>query len=928
MTTNPRAYVGTSDIARLAGINRATVSNWRRRGVGFPEPVAGNPARPLFDLDAVTAWLENRGIPVGSAPDHNLINDDSLATQGQSGSADSWGGRGGAGRGEGRGEGRGDGHGERRGAGRRGPGHEGHGHGGPHGRGDHGGRGHGRPGGRGEGHGPGRRFEDAFRLESILRASLKPHDARRLIIELAALKALERRGELGNLLGESEDLRSGALAAAEAVRSENEALAGTFTDLARYLDDSGVARSAQLIWAELDQVEKLDRLARVIGRSIGDDRFGSPEHVSSPLVAKLLAGLAQDTGPSASRAVLGAGTGQVISRLDRKVGGDLIGWDNSEEAVELAAARLAIAGSDARVEVRDLMVNPPLGKRYSAVVCDAPFGMRTPRDVHEKLAEIVENHERTSEAYWVALTRELLAAGGRGAVVLPLAAWEKLGARESLLTGGHVEAVISLPRHTMPSFEGRSVVVVLRGGSLFDLPVGARWHFLNGSSNTLFVDVESTFGAEGSEGTGFGLGAGAGFGPGAGSGAGRGPARRRMNGLSRQAVSAVVDLVLSFRENPTEFAEGRVSADAIGHDSVRAAVVRTESDVTKLADPRQLLGQSTPEMRAKLIDGASRNTMGLARGLRRVGRRVDLAEAGERLKEISQDLARVDANEFVFSEPTSLGEMGVPVHAYSEGEEVEDGDILVLPGAGRQVVRFKVVTERMLERRAKGRQGGEGREEARAEVEAGAPGSGAGAAAVSGGATGGFAVHIEPDGVTSDASVGGGPGSGPKRPQPIVIIKASQTDVDSHVIAAALSTTQNQFMLGRRLERMERHAGPRERGPWVGGPHGHDGPGGSGGTGRGDLGGHGGHDGPRGGVGKFNPGQRELDAALVSTGLADLSVPRENGETADRVAEALVEIERIAAAARALQEDARSAELAIAPLLGLNKFAAARKNRR
>lgn len=884
MTTNPRAYVGTSDIARLAGINRATVSNWRRRGVGFPEPVAGNPARPLFDLDAVTAWLEDRGIPVGSAPDHNLINDDSLTSRGRSGSAHGWGGRG---------QGRGDGHGERRGAGRRGAGNEGHGHGGPHGRGD---RGHGRPGGRGEGHGPGRRFEDAFRLESILRASLKPHDARRLIIELTALKALERRGELGDLLGESEDLGSGALAAAEAVRSENAALAGTFTDLARYLDDSGVARSAQLIWAELDQVEKLDRLARVIGRSIGDDRFGSPEHVSSPLVAKLLAGLAQDTGPSASRAVLGAGTGQVISRLDRKVGGDLIGWDNSEEAVELAAARLAIAGSDARVEVRDLMVNPPFGKRYSAVVCDAPFGMRTPRDVHEKLAEIVENHERTSEAYWVALTRELLAAGGRGAVVLPLAAWEKLGARESLLTGGHVEAVISLPRHTMPSFEGRSVVVVLRGGSLFDLPVGARWHFLNGSSNTLFVDVESTFGAEAFEGAG----------PGAGSGAGRGPARRRMNGLSRQAVGAVVDLVLSFRENPTEFAEGRVSADDIGHDSVRAVVVRTESDVTKLADPRQLLGQSTPQMRAKLIDGASRNTMGLARGLRRVGRRVDLAEAGERLKEISQDLARVDANEFVFSEPTSLGEMGVPVHAYSADEEVEDGDILVLPGAGRQVVRFKVVTERMLERRAKGREG------ARAEVEAGAPGAGAGAAAVSGGAAGGFAVGGEvegaPAGARAGSPLGGEPECGRKRPQPIVIIKSSQIDVDSHVIAAALSTTQNQFILGRRLERMERHGGPRDRGPWAGGP---GGPGGRG-----------------SGVGGFNPGQRELDAALVSTGLADLSVPRENGETADRVAEALVEIERIAAAARALQEDARSAELAIAPLLGLNKFAAARKNRR
>src|SRR3984957_4868119 len=53
--------VPAADIARLAGVGRAAVSNWRRRYAGFPHPVAGPPASPLFALAEVEAWLRGQG---------------------------------------------------------------------------------------------------------------------------------------------------------------------------------------------------------------------------------------------------------------------------------------------------------------------------------------------------------------------------------------------------------------------------------------------------------------------------------------------------------------------------------------------------------------------------------------------------------------------------------------------------------------------------------------------------------------------------------------------------------------------------------------------------------------------------------------------------------------------------------------------------
>jgi len=53
--------VTATDIARLAGVGRAAVSNWRRRHADFPQPVAGTPVSPLFTLAKVEAWLRGHG---------------------------------------------------------------------------------------------------------------------------------------------------------------------------------------------------------------------------------------------------------------------------------------------------------------------------------------------------------------------------------------------------------------------------------------------------------------------------------------------------------------------------------------------------------------------------------------------------------------------------------------------------------------------------------------------------------------------------------------------------------------------------------------------------------------------------------------------------------------------------------------------------
>ncbi|WP_329494241.1 N-6 DNA methylase [Kitasatospora herbaricolor] len=53
--------VNAAEIARLAGVGRAAVSNWRRRHADFPGPAGGTDSSPLFDLIKVESWLRGQG---------------------------------------------------------------------------------------------------------------------------------------------------------------------------------------------------------------------------------------------------------------------------------------------------------------------------------------------------------------------------------------------------------------------------------------------------------------------------------------------------------------------------------------------------------------------------------------------------------------------------------------------------------------------------------------------------------------------------------------------------------------------------------------------------------------------------------------------------------------------------------------------------
>ncbi|MFG3711936.1 N-6 DNA methylase [Micromonospora sp. NPDC047730] len=53
--------ITAAEIARLAGVGRAAVSNWRKRHPDFPAPVGGTTASPEFDLAEVERWLGRQG---------------------------------------------------------------------------------------------------------------------------------------------------------------------------------------------------------------------------------------------------------------------------------------------------------------------------------------------------------------------------------------------------------------------------------------------------------------------------------------------------------------------------------------------------------------------------------------------------------------------------------------------------------------------------------------------------------------------------------------------------------------------------------------------------------------------------------------------------------------------------------------------------
>lgn len=62
-----------SDIAKLAGVSAAAVANWRARSKNFPELAGGTTARPLYNYDAVVAWLRANGKTVRETTAASLL---------------------------------------------------------------------------------------------------------------------------------------------------------------------------------------------------------------------------------------------------------------------------------------------------------------------------------------------------------------------------------------------------------------------------------------------------------------------------------------------------------------------------------------------------------------------------------------------------------------------------------------------------------------------------------------------------------------------------------------------------------------------------------------------------------------------------------------------------------------------------------------
>ncbi|MEU9097411.1 N-6 DNA methylase [Streptomyces sp. NPDC048361] len=61
MSTHEAVPVSLAEIARIAGVGRAAVSNWRRRHDSFPTRIGGTDVSPQFSLAEVEQWLRSNG---------------------------------------------------------------------------------------------------------------------------------------------------------------------------------------------------------------------------------------------------------------------------------------------------------------------------------------------------------------------------------------------------------------------------------------------------------------------------------------------------------------------------------------------------------------------------------------------------------------------------------------------------------------------------------------------------------------------------------------------------------------------------------------------------------------------------------------------------------------------------------------------------
>lgn len=61
MDPDVREEITAAAVARLAGVGRSAVANWRRRYPDFPKPAGGSATSPTFDRGAVEEWLRRTG---------------------------------------------------------------------------------------------------------------------------------------------------------------------------------------------------------------------------------------------------------------------------------------------------------------------------------------------------------------------------------------------------------------------------------------------------------------------------------------------------------------------------------------------------------------------------------------------------------------------------------------------------------------------------------------------------------------------------------------------------------------------------------------------------------------------------------------------------------------------------------------------------
>ncbi|KAB2366748.1 N-6 DNA methylase [Actinomadura montaniterrae] len=406
--------VKRSEIAELAGIKRATVTNWERRHVGFPKPrVSGE--LELFELGSVVRWLEGRTVPVG-----NLR----------------------------RGEAEGTTYAERvrRALGR---GEAGRGTAGP----EDPDRAkkildelHGPPADRVRGTGPHAAYLTLLATMIFLRGCAARTWAR--VRDLVAEAVQEQRPpaallrELGALSDKAlrrNGIRPGAEAAFGALRTED---AGDIAHVVRLCEGLGREGFRLLV----------DRFEETVRR--GSEEFSTPAEIMRMMAGVLLP---DPSGPPLRWHDPYARAGEALVAVVAAGGeAELSGESPHQESLRLAELQLALYCT--RAELRTGTATPWTGtdhRRFDRILTNPPFN-RPGRDWGDRAWPFGTPPARNDNLAWLQHVWQSLAPGGRAGVVMPNAAADSGDAGERAIRGAMVErgavtCVVWLPGRLFPA---------------------------------------------------------------------------------------------------------------------------------------------------------------------------------------------------------------------------------------------------------------------------------------------------------------------------------------------------------------------------------------------------------------------------------------------------------------------------------------------